>query len=121
MIVEDEVLVAMNLEDLLLEMGHLVIGPAVRIDEALLLAEETDLDFAILDVNLAGEPSFPVADILRRRGVPFVFATGYGQGGVDARFNGQPTLSKPYAFAELEVAIQNGLQEPTATSIITPT
>src|ERR1700709_523125 len=78
LIIEDEVLVAMYLEELLTEMGHQVAGPAARINDALELAREAAFDFAVLDVNLAGVPSFPVADVLRQRGIPFVFVTGYG-------------------------------------------
>lgn len=105
LIVEDEILIAMHLEDLLTEMGHEVVGPASRIDEATNLAREGDIDFAVLDVNVAGSQSFPVADILREREIPFVFATGYGAEGFLNGYPGHPTLRKPYAPHELEEAI----------------
>jgi CheY-like chemotaxis protein len=109
LIIEDEVLVAMHLEDLLLAMGYTVVGPATRLPEAIVLARDGDIDFAVLDMNLAGTPSFPVADILRGRRIPFIFATGYGHEGVATRFGDEPILRKPYASKDLEHAIARGL------------
>jgi CheY-like chemotaxis protein len=109
LVVEDEVLVAMELEDLLLTMGHDVVGPATRLSQAIKLALEEDIDFAVLDVNLAGTASFPLADILRERGIPFVFATGYSSEGVAAAYSNEPTLRKPYAPKDLERAVVKGL------------
>ncbi|MDR9812137.1 response regulator [Rhizobium hidalgonense] len=105
LVVEDEILVAMMLEDLLIEMGHEVVGPAFRIHDALEFARQADLHFAILDVNLAGSQSFPVADILRERHIPFVFATGYGAEGFRDGYRDDVTLHKPYDFGDLERAI----------------
>ncbi|MEW9614399.1 response regulator [Shinella sp. S4-D37] len=101
LIVEDEVLVAMHLEDLLTGMGHQVVGPATRIGQAMELARRSEIDAVVLDVNLAGRKSFPVADILRQRGIPFVFATGYGAEGFVDRYRAQPTLRKRYEPREL--------------------
>ena len=109
LVVEDEVLVAMLLEDLLTEMGHQVVGPAIRIREALELARLADLDFAVLDVNVAGNQSFPVADILRERSIPFVFATGYGAEGFEDGYRDEIALNKPYEPGELERAIAKAL------------
>jgi len=97
LIVEDEFLVAMLLEDLLSEMGHQVAGTFAQVAEA--------MNFAILDINLAGATSFPVAEILRRRGIPFLFASGYGSPGLTSAFENELTLQKPYEPAELERAI----------------
>ena len=105
LVVEDEILIAMLLEHLLTEMGHEVIGPAFRIDEALEFARQADLDFAVLDVNVAGSQSFPVADILRERNIPFVFATGYGAEGFRDGYLDEVILHKPYEPRELERAI----------------
>ena len=91
LIVEDEVLLAMYLEDLLTELGHEVVGQATRIDEAMELARESDIDFAFLDINVVGTKSFPIADILRQRGIPFAFATGYGAEGFVDGYRDQPT------------------------------
>jgi DNA-binding response OmpR family regulator len=105
LIVEDEFLVAMLLEDLLSEMGHRVVACVAQVDEAAKLADEADIDFAILDINLGGVKSFPVAEILRRRGIPFMFATGYGTDGLAREYRNELTLQKPYEPRKLERAI----------------
>lgn len=109
LVVEDEMLVAMNLEDLLIEMGAQVVGPAMRLDIALELARTEPIDVAVLDVNLHGGRSYPVAETLRARNVPFIFATGYGHAeGADA-FADVPTLTKPYRNIELAEALMSAL------------
>ncbi|RLP22135.1 response regulator [Mesorhizobium sp. YM1C-6-2] len=105
LIVEDDVLLAMHLEDLLIALGHEVVGQATRIDMAMELARECDIDFAVLDINVAGTKSFPVADVLRQRGIPFAFATGYGAEGVMDGYRNYPALQKPYAQEDLERTI----------------
>lgn len=105
LIVEDEVLIAMNLEDMLNELGHEVVGQTTRIDKAMELARESDIDFAVLDINLAGKKSFPVADILRQRGIPFAFATGNGPEGLMDGYRDLPVLQKPYAQEDLKRTI----------------
>lgn len=102
LIVEDEVLLAMDLEDLLTALGHEVVGQATRIDKAMELARESDIDFAVLDINVAGTKSFPVADILRERGIPFAFVSGYGTEGLMGGYRDFPALQKPYAQEDLE-------------------
>ena len=99
-------LVAMNVEEMLLELGHEVAGLASRLAPALALARESRFDAAMLDVNLAGEPSFPVADLLAERGIPFLFATGYGRQGLDERYRGCPMLQKPFRTEELGAALR---------------
>jgi CheY-like chemotaxis protein len=101
LIVEDEMLVAMNIEDMLLDLGHEVAGIASRLQPALALAKEGDFDVAMLDVNLAGEPSFPVADMLLDRGIPFLFATGYGIKGIPDAYQKHPVLQKPFRIGDL--------------------
>lgn len=78
LVVEDEVLVAMLVEDLLEEAGCIVVGPFAQVGEALAAAGTETVDVALLDVNVRGEQVFPVAYQLERRGVPFLFLTGYG-------------------------------------------
>ena len=98
-------LVAMNIEDMLLDLGHEIAGVASRLDPALTLAREADIDLAMLDVNLAGDLSFPVADILESRGIPYLFATGYGRKGVKDEYGAAPVLQKPFRARDLEEAI----------------
>jgi CheY-like chemotaxis protein len=112
LIVEDEMLVAMNIEDMLLDLGHEVAGLASRLAGAVSLAKEATLDAAMLDVNLAGEASFPVADVLVERGIPFLFATGYGINGIEERYRDRPVLQKPFRASELAAAL-DALAAPT--------
>ena len=97
-------IVAMLVEDMLNELGHEVVGPAMRLEQALPLARNAELDWAILDINLNGVQSFPVADILRERGVPFVFATGYGTNGLLDAYRDTLTLKKPFQLQDLQRA-----------------
>lgn len=93
--VEDEMLVAMLLEGILEDAGCNVICVG-HLEKAIVLARERDIDAAVLDVNLHGERSYPVADTLAGRGIPFVFVTGYGQVDLLALYPGRPVLAKPY-------------------------
>ncbi|HEY0627241.1 MAG TPA: response regulator [Allosphingosinicella sp.] len=106
LIVEDEMLVAMNIEDMLLDLGHEVAGLASRVEPAMSLAREGEFDLALLDVNLAGSPSFPIAAILRDRGIPFLFATGYGIKGIIEEFRSYPVLQKPFRERDLSLALE---------------
>ena len=101
LVAEDEALVSMLVEDMLAEIGCTVIGPAANLDEALALARESEIDVALLDVNLAGKPVFPVADLLRERGVPYIFASGYGEAGISDSHRGAPVLQKPFRESDL--------------------
>jgi CheY-like chemotaxis protein len=96
LVVEDELFVAMLVEDLLGELGCEVVGPAASASEAARAAEREVFDFALLDVNLGdGQTSFETAEILRGRGVPYAFVTGYGDQGVRPDLRDVPVLSKP--------------------------
>ncbi|HEX3700806.1 MAG TPA: response regulator [Phenylobacterium sp.] len=101
LVVEDEMMVSMLIEDMLGELGCHVVGPAARLDEAMALAGEAELDCAVLDVNLGGQPIFPLADLLRERGRPFAFATGYGDAGLRDVDKGTPVLQKPFREGDL--------------------
>lgn len=106
LIVEDESLVAMLLETILEDMECIPVGPASNIDDGEILARDTEnLDAALLDVNVAGRQVFPVAEVLKARGVPFVFSTGYGEGGLPEEWRGQPTLQKPFTEAAIRDAL----------------
>jgi CheY-like chemotaxis protein len=101
LVVEDEMMVSMLIEDMLTDLGCTVVGPASRLDEALELAERGGIDCAVLDVNLGGQPIFPVADLLRQKGAPFAFATGYGDAGLREADRGSPVLQKPFREGDL--------------------
>lgn len=96
LVVEDELFVAMLVEDLLIELGCEVVGPASSAREAVAKAAQESFDLALLDVNLGdGETSFATAEILRQRGIPFAFVTGYGDQGVRPDLRDAPVVSKP--------------------------
>ena len=84
LLVEDEILVAMMMRDMLGELGFSVIGPFSRLSEAMVAAVHDEIDGGIIDVNLGGEFVYPVADVLVARNIPFVFVTGYGVESIDA-------------------------------------
>jgi CheY-like chemotaxis protein len=105
LIVEDEIVVALFLEDLLAEFGYEVAGVAARLEEAMARAEAPDFAVAVLDVHLNGRDVFPLADRLAERGLPFIFATGYGARGIPERHAGRPVLQKPFLPADLNQAL----------------
>jgi CheY-like chemotaxis protein len=107
LIVEDEMLIALLLEDMLSELGYDVAGVATRVAIALPLINTLQFDLAILDVNLAGETSFPVADALAEKGRPYLFATGYGREGITSEHAHRPVLTKPFSIRDLRFAIQS--------------
>jgi len=106
LVVEDELMIRMLLEDMLAELGYTVAAAAARLDEAMQVAEEADFDIAILDINLNGEPIAPLADALAARGMPFVFATGYGPAGIPDSYRDRPTLKKPFQLDHLKSTLQ---------------
>jgi CheY-like chemotaxis protein len=106
LVVEDEMTIALMIEDMLADLGHEVVAMAMRLPQALHLAETVEADFAILDINLDGRLSFPVAEVLRDRGVPFVFASGYGSAGLDEPWRGKvAVMRKPFELKDLAGAI----------------
>jgi CheY-like chemotaxis protein len=111
LVVEDEALVAMLLEDMLADHGCEVAAAASRLAQALAMVADSALAFdaAILDVNLGGDPIFPVAEALAARGVPFVFATGYGAGGLPESWRGRPTLQKPFSHQDVGRALAEAM------------
>lgn len=101
LLVEDEFLILAMLCDMIADAAATVVGPATTLDEALQLAKVAEMDAAILDMNLSGQWSDPVAETLGRRGIPFVFTTGYGVTERSQRF-GARTVAKPYTWEALE-------------------
>ncbi len=105
LVVEDEFLVAMMLEDMLVELGCTIAGVAAKPADAIELIASTQIDAAVLDVNLNGADSFPVAAALRNRGVPFIFATGYGGSRLTPEFSDYVVVEKPYRLKDLSEAL----------------
>lgn len=105
LLVEDEGVVALLIESMLQELGFVVVGPFPRLASALEVARSEAFDVGVLDVNLNGTPSFPVADILIERGVPFIFATGYGAPGIPPYLSSSTVLQKPFKSQQLAQAI----------------
>src|ERR1051325_3229252 len=97
LLVEDEGSIALMLEDMLGALGCEIAASVARLAQACTVARTHSFDFAILDVNLGGELSFPFALILRERGIPFLFSTGYGEGAVPPEFGTYPVLNKPFS------------------------
>jgi PAS domain S-box-containing protein len=95
LLVEDEILVAMMMKDILTELGFSVVGPFSRLGEAMVAAVHEEINAGIIDVNLGGEFVYPVADVLAARKIPFVFITGYGVESIDSRFGYVPIVKKP--------------------------
>ena len=109
LVVEDEAIVSMMIEDVLAEMGCRVVGPAGRLEEALALAAAEPLAAAVLDINLGGDAVYPAAELLARRGVPYLLVTGYEARHLPPERRGRPLLQKPFEPAELRSAAERVL------------
>ena len=107
LVVEDEALVAMEIEAVVADLGCAVVGPVANLRDALRLIEEQDLDGALIDINLQGEHAYPAAEALLARGVPFVFLTGYsGLPAPPAALQGAPEVRKPFAPRALAATVR---------------
>jgi len=106
LVVEDELMIRMLLEGMLTDLGHSVAAEAGSIEEGLVLAKDAEFDIAVLDVNLNGKPITPVVEVLVARGLPFVFASGYGRRGVPEPYRDSPALQKPFQPEALAKAIE---------------
>jgi DNA-binding response OmpR family regulator len=112
LIVEDEYFIADDLSSALIEAGANVLGPIPDVSEAnALLAADSNIDAAILDINLHGEMAFSVADALQTRGIPFMFSTGYDEWTLPDRFSGVPRVEKPVRAQKLIAALRPLLRE----------
>jgi CheY-like chemotaxis protein len=109
LIVEDDVMIRMLIEDMLGDLGFAVAAEASKVHEALAAVNDTAFDVAILDVNLSGETTGPVAEALAARGTPFVFATGYGEHGLPDQFRDRPLLKKPFQIESLRRVLETAL------------
>jgi CheY-like chemotaxis protein len=107
LVVEDEYLIRMLLEDMLVDQGYDVAAAVGTMAEARAQAEDAVFDVAILDVNLDGEEVFPVADVLVKRGLPFVFVTGYGQSSLPDNYREHAALQKPFKADQLRTMLSD--------------
>jgi CheY-like chemotaxis protein len=104
-VAEDEFHVLQLVEDMLVELGCAIADSVSSLHAALDRAAATEGQIAVLDVNLRGKKIFPVAQILRERGIPIVFSTGYGDAGIEAEWKSCPVIQKPFAIEQLEAAL----------------
>jgi CheY-like chemotaxis protein len=111
LIVEDEMLILANIEMTLSDLGCSTFCAAASVSQALVMLSQHDFDAAILDVNLGGEKSYPVADALSERGVPFAFSTGCADHGGRTDLDSRPVLRKPYVSATLEAVLTQLLDD----------
>jgi two-component SAPR family response regulator len=105
-VVEDETLIAIQIEETLAEMGCAIIGPVGSLETALQLADATQFDAALLDVTIRGGRVYPVAEKLLAQGIPFVFASGYGDWSLPETLRHRPRLMKPFTADELKEKIR---------------
>ena len=108
-VVEDETLVAILLEDMLADLGCEVLWTAHRVPKALDLVAQSTPDAAVLDVNIAGDEVYPVAEALAARNVPIVFATGYGARGLTDAWRDRPIVQKPFHLEHLSQGLLRAL------------
>lgn len=112
LIVEDEMLIALMLQDMVAEAGLAVAAIANTLQTGIELAGREDVQLVILDINLNGEEAYPVAEILKARRIPFIFSTGYAEASVRPEFQTVPRLIKPYQQDMLIAAIDAALGAP---------
>jgi DNA-binding response OmpR family regulator len=106
-------MIRMMVADMLEELGFSVVAEAGEINEALRLAQSTDFDIAILDVNVNGKVISPVAELIQARNRPFIFATGYGSSGLPEEYRDRPALQKPFQIETLARVINSTLKRAT--------
>jgi CheY-like chemotaxis protein len=113
-LVEDEVMIRMMVADMLEELGYSIAAESGEIGDALKLAQSTEFDLAILDVNVNGKVISPVADLIAARNRPFIFATGYGSSGLPPEYRDRPALQKPFQIETLARVIEQALNRSAA-------
>jgi DNA-binding response OmpR family regulator len=109
--VEDEALISLMVEDMLLDFGIEIVGPAATLENALELARDADIDAAVLDINVGGVFTYPVADVVQARGLPVIFSTGYQATVLPERFRGAQVLHKPFDAKSLHDVLEVALAE----------
>ncbi len=113
-LVEDEVMIRMMVADMLEELGYSVAAEAGEINEAIRLAQCTEFDLAILDVNVNGKVISPVAELIKARNRPFIFATGYGSSGLPEEYRDRPALQKPFQLETLSPSSSAKADDPVS-------
>ena len=116
LVVEDEFIVALDIERMLQEIGCEVVGPVSNISDALSRVENTGIDLAVLDVNVGGSKIFPVAEALRSRGIPFVFSTGYSSSSSGIEDWNVPVIRKPFSEDDLFQHLADCFNSRTGTT-----
>lgn len=106
LVVEDEMSIAAFIEEVLLDLGCIVVGPVAKLDAAIQLARDGEIDAAILDVHVRGGQIFPAAELLLARGIPFVLASGYGDWAFPTSLRGQRRLTKPFTCQDIEEEVR---------------
>nr|WP_035724597.1 response regulator [Bradyrhizobium sp. ARR65] len=114
-LLEDETLIRMMLAGMVEELGHRVVVEAANVHHGKILAETADFDLALLDINLAGHNVAPVAEIVAKRDLPFLFVTGYAPGALPKGFEERPSIEKPFVPAKLKQAIELALRDHRET------
>ena len=109
LVVEDEMMIAMLIEDMLDEFGCKLVGPATNVPRALELIAKENVEIAVLDLNLGGQDTYAIAEALQQKNVPFIFATGYGSTGVRQEYGNRRVLQKPFQARDLENALAEAL------------
>ena len=115
-LVEDEMLLRMMTVEMLEELGHRVVAEAGTISAAEPLARNADFDMAVLDINVGGTNIAPIAQIIADRGLPFIFASGYGSEGRPQAFQDRPALRKPFLIESLAQMIEKALGDRKAVT-----
>ena len=105
LVVEDEILIGMLTMNMVKDLGYAALGPMTNLADANAVINKDDFDVAVIDLNLNGLPAYPLADALHRRGVPFMFVTGYASDAVDGRFSHVPLIQKPIPRDQLASTI----------------
>ena len=119
LLVEDSFLIVMTLEAMFEDLGWVIVGPATRKAEALALARSEEFDAALLDVNLDGDMSWDVAQVLKERGIPFMFSSGYDVKSIlPAGLVGSSVIGKPFRLADLERRLRDIIAEAQRIAVV---
>jgi CheY-like chemotaxis protein len=111
-LLEDETLIRLMIAEIVEGLGHRVVAEAGTIDEGIRLAQAAEFDLALLDINIDGDTSAEIAKIIERRGLPFLFVTGYRSTGLAPPFHDRLVLQKPFQTETLRSAIDESLRQP---------